>query len=109
MIKVFRNHVCLCTFTTAIFSLLQSGIAVGANIGREGGKSYNISVFPLPPSVTLSSSPREIPNRSGTYDYNGNNGFSGYGYSGGYNSLKGESGSVGVNSTDISICLLYTS
>ncbi|WP_208432864.1 autotransporter outer membrane beta-barrel domain-containing protein [Bartonella taylorii] len=103
MIKVFRNHVCLCTFTTAIFSLLQNGIVVGANIGEEGRKPYNISVFPLPPSVPLSSSPREIPSRSGTYDYNGNNGFSEYGYSGGYNSLKGESGSVGVNSTDISI------
>ncbi|WP_208434438.1 autotransporter outer membrane beta-barrel domain-containing protein [Bartonella taylorii] len=99
MIKVFRNHVCLCTFTTAILSLLQTGIVVGVNLGEERGKSYNISVFPLPPSVTSFSSSREIPSRSGTYDYNGNNSLSGRRH----NSLKGESGSVGVDSTGISI------
>ncbi|MGF7158308.1 autotransporter outer membrane beta-barrel domain-containing protein [Bartonella heixiaziensis] len=44
MIKIFRNHVCLCTFTTAILSLLQNGIGVCANVERN---RYDINVTGL--------------------------------------------------------------
>ncbi|WP_375700978.1 autotransporter outer membrane beta-barrel domain-containing protein [Bartonella sp. AA23NXGY] len=46
MIKVFRNHVCLCACTTAILSLLQNGREVYA--AAEGnGKPYVITVTPI--------------------------------------------------------------
>ncbi|EJF75949.1 outer membrane autotransporter barrel domain-containing protein [Bartonella sp. DB5-6] len=47
MIKVFKSHVCLCAFTTAIFSLLQNGLVVGANAEESGRMPYNIRVTPL--------------------------------------------------------------
>ncbi|WP_273783687.1 autotransporter outer membrane beta-barrel domain-containing protein [Bartonella sp. AU15XJBT] len=47
MIKVFRNHVCLCACTTAILSLLQNGREVYAATRDEEGKPYVITVTPL--------------------------------------------------------------
>lgn len=45
MIKVFRNHVCLCACTTAILSLLPNGVVVDANAEeRHNTSSYGISV-----------------------------------------------------------------
>ncbi len=41
MIKIFRSHVYLCTFTTAIFSFLQNGIGVCASV--EGENGYSLS------------------------------------------------------------------
>ncbi|WP_375666426.1 autotransporter outer membrane beta-barrel domain-containing protein [Bartonella sp. TT121SHDZB] len=61
MIKVFRNHVCLCACTTAIFSFLQSGVMVGAGVeGRYSTPSYGISstdiyVVPIAPTVPNSN------------------------------------------------------
>ncbi|WP_208438159.1 autotransporter outer membrane beta-barrel domain-containing protein [Bartonella taylorii] len=46
MIKIFRSHVYLCTFTTAIFSLLQNGIEVYAAT-EEVGQPYVITVTPI--------------------------------------------------------------
>ncbi|WP_375626605.1 autotransporter outer membrane beta-barrel domain-containing protein [Bartonella sp. MU37NMGALS] len=46
MIKVFRNHVCLCACTTAILSLLQNGREVYAAT-EEVGKPYVIKVIPV--------------------------------------------------------------
>ncbi|WP_273723977.1 autotransporter outer membrane beta-barrel domain-containing protein [Bartonella sp. AU18XJBT] len=46
MIKVFRNHVCLCACTTAILSLLQNGREVYAAT-EEVGKPYVITVTPI--------------------------------------------------------------
>ncbi|WP_375623938.1 autotransporter outer membrane beta-barrel domain-containing protein [Bartonella sp. TT119HLJHH] len=55
MIKVFRNHVCLCACTTAILSFLQSGREVYA--AAEGnGIAYTISVIPLN-SISVTSGP----------------------------------------------------
>ncbi|WP_375620132.1 autotransporter outer membrane beta-barrel domain-containing protein [Bartonella sp. TS25HLJMH] len=53
MIKVFRNHVCLCAYTTAILSLFQNGIEVYA-AAEEVGKPYVIKVIPI---VSTNSSP----------------------------------------------------
>ncbi|WP_375624213.1 MULTISPECIES: autotransporter outer membrane beta-barrel domain-containing protein [unclassified Bartonella] len=63
MIKVFRNHVCLCACTTAILSLLQNGVVVGASVGHHySGSSYgsrnietDIYVLPIAPTVPNSS------------------------------------------------------
>ncbi|WP_455476364.1 autotransporter family protein [Bartonella sp. B17] len=49
MTKVFKNHINLCAFTTAIFSLFQNGVAVCANIensdaDKRGKGSYVITV-----------------------------------------------------------------
>ncbi|WP_455479127.1 autotransporter family protein [Bartonella sp. B23] len=41
MIKIFRNHVYLCTFTTAVLSFLQNGVGVCAN--AEGENGYSLS------------------------------------------------------------------
>ncbi|WP_375614761.1 autotransporter outer membrane beta-barrel domain-containing protein [Bartonella sp. AC535YNZD] len=46
MIKIFRNHVCLCACTTAILSLLQNGREVYA-AAEEDGKPYIITVTPI--------------------------------------------------------------
>ncbi|EJF83313.1 autotransporter outer membrane beta-barrel domain-containing protein [Candidatus Bartonella washoeensis] len=59
MIKVFRNHVYLCTFTTAIFSLLQNGIGWGAN--AEAPKIYKITVTSVSPSMSSSRSTNIFP------------------------------------------------
>ncbi|WP_375695906.1 hypothetical protein, partial [Bartonella sp. AC67GZZY] len=53
MIKIFRNHVCLCACTTAILSLLQNGREVYA-AAEEDGKPYVIKVIPV---VSANSSP----------------------------------------------------
>ncbi|WP_375660930.1 autotransporter outer membrane beta-barrel domain-containing protein [Bartonella sp. CL71SXKL] len=63
MIKVFRNHVCLCACTTAILSLLQNGAMVEASVkGHYSTSSYGISnietdvyVVPIAPTVPNSS------------------------------------------------------
>ncbi|ETS11054.1 autotransporter outer membrane beta-barrel domain-containing protein [Bartonella henselae] len=47
MIKVFRNHVCLCTVTTAILSFLQIGTGGGASSGEGRNGPYTITVTPL--------------------------------------------------------------
>ncbi|MBB5073944.1 outer membrane autotransporter protein [Bartonella callosciuri] len=59
MIKVFRNHVCLCAFTTALLSLLQNGVG-GCATAQEGANSYGISGSSvhnngLPYSITVTS------------------------------------------------------
>ncbi|WP_375661598.1 autotransporter outer membrane beta-barrel domain-containing protein [Bartonella sp. CR127HXZ] len=46
MIKVFRNHLCLCACTTAILSLFQNGREVYAAT-EEVGKPYVITVTPI--------------------------------------------------------------
>ncbi|ATP12756.1 autotransporter family protein [Bartonella henselae] len=57
MIKVFRNHVCLCTVTTAILSFLQIGGVVIANAEeRSGGMSYTITVTPVSPGISPNTS-----------------------------------------------------
>ncbi|WP_336294567.1 autotransporter family protein [Bartonella sp. CB169] len=64
MIKLFRNHVYLCTFTTAILSLLQAGAWVNANACKP--KGCNITVTPItvtpvpPPSFPLNVSPHSL-------------------------------------------------
>ncbi|WP_212113075.1 autotransporter family protein [Bartonella queenslandensis] len=47
MIKVFRNHVCLCACTTAILSLLQNGREVYAAMEGKSSESYTITVTPI--------------------------------------------------------------
>ncbi|WP_143244094.1 hypothetical protein, partial [Bartonella henselae] len=47
MIKMFRNHVCLCTVTTAILSFLQIGTGGGASAGEGRNDPYTITVTPL--------------------------------------------------------------
>ncbi|WP_455476365.1 autotransporter family protein [Bartonella sp. B17] len=52
MTKVLKNHINLCAFTTAIFSLFQNGVAVCANTGnsdadKRGNGSYVITVTPI--------------------------------------------------------------
>ncbi|WP_317993672.1 autotransporter family protein [Bartonella gliris] len=50
MIKVFRNHLCLCTFTTAILSLLQNGVGAGASVEKRDKfypKVIEIDVTPI--------------------------------------------------------------
>ncbi|MET3560521.1 outer membrane autotransporter protein [Bartonella japonica] len=59
MIKVFRNHVCLCTFTTAILSLLQNGVEVCAHTVKRS-ISTDVSVTPLP-VITANSSDSNYP------------------------------------------------
>ncbi|WP_375627316.1 autotransporter outer membrane beta-barrel domain-containing protein [Bartonella sp. PS17NMGDW] len=54
MIKVFRNHVCLCACTTAILSLLQNGREVYAAAEGKDSKPYVIKVIPV---VSANSSP----------------------------------------------------
>lgn len=45
MIKVFRNHVCLCACTTAILSFIQNEIVIAASVEeRLNRSSYGISV-----------------------------------------------------------------
>ncbi|WP_455481733.1 autotransporter outer membrane beta-barrel domain-containing protein [Bartonella sp. B35(2025)] len=90
MIKVFKNHIYLCTFTTAVLSLFQNGIGICANVERNepssygdsyvglnhskdgmngnsnrSRRSYNISVVPIspsgPPLVFLPSPPPGFP------------------------------------------------
>ncbi|WP_208441239.1 autotransporter outer membrane beta-barrel domain-containing protein, partial [Bartonella raoultii] len=46
MIKIFRNRVCLYTVTTAILSLLQNGVVVGAN-AEKSESEYKITVTPV--------------------------------------------------------------
>ncbi|WP_375693303.1 MULTISPECIES: autotransporter outer membrane beta-barrel domain-containing protein [unclassified Bartonella] len=55
MIKVFRNHVCLCACTTAILSLLQNGREVYAATEGKDSKPYVIKVIPV---VSANSSPQ---------------------------------------------------
>ncbi|WP_375707415.1 autotransporter outer membrane beta-barrel domain-containing protein [Bartonella sp. AA1HLJMS] len=55
MIKVFRNHVCLCACTTAILSLLQNGREVYAAAEGKDSKPYVIKVIPV---VSANSSPQ---------------------------------------------------
>ncbi|WP_019223645.1 autotransporter outer membrane beta-barrel domain-containing protein [Bartonella rattaustraliani] len=45
MIKVFRNHVCLCTFTTAILSLLQHGVGFCENRERSARTHRVVEIF----------------------------------------------------------------
>ncbi|PIT68847.1 autotransporter outer membrane beta-barrel domain-containing protein [Bartonella tribocorum] len=47
MIKVFRNHVCLCVCTTAILSLLQNGREVYAATEGKNRGPYTITVTPI--------------------------------------------------------------
>ncbi|WP_375687811.1 MULTISPECIES: autotransporter outer membrane beta-barrel domain-containing protein [unclassified Bartonella] len=54
MIKVFRNHVCLCACTTAILSLFQNGREVYAATEGKDSKPYVIKVIPV---VSANSSP----------------------------------------------------
>ncbi|KEC54009.1 autotransporter outer membrane beta-barrel domain-containing protein [Bartonella koehlerae] len=79
MIKVFRNHVCLCTVTTAILSFLQNGIGIGASAQGDDykisvssiypGQFYEISVTPVQNGVsymsTLNLSGRRISSLNG--------------------------------------------
>ncbi|WP_254493172.1 autotransporter outer membrane beta-barrel domain-containing protein [Bartonella sp. B1099] len=44
MIKVFKNHVCLCVCTTAIFSFLQNGIIIAASANNRNYDSIPISI-----------------------------------------------------------------
>ncbi|VEJ45862.1 autotransporter outer membrane beta-barrel domain-containing protein [Bartonella vinsonii] len=60
MIKVFRNHVCLCTFTTALLSLSQSGGVVGANAEDRSNNRYTITVSPVLPTLSSSSSSKVL-------------------------------------------------
>ncbi|WP_074381414.1 autotransporter outer membrane beta-barrel domain-containing protein [Bartonella doshiae] len=55
MIKVFRNRAYLCTLTTAIFSLLQTGVGGVASAEERSNISYNISVSPIIPPSNSSS------------------------------------------------------
>lgn len=55
MIKVFRNHVCLCACTTAILSLLQDGKGVYAATEGKNSEPYVIKVIPV---VSANSSPQ---------------------------------------------------
>ncbi|WP_455476805.1 autotransporter family protein [Bartonella sp. B41] len=43
MIKVFKNHIRLCTFTTAILSLIQNGTGICASFQEEGNTNYVFS------------------------------------------------------------------
>ncbi|WP_375643387.1 MULTISPECIES: autotransporter outer membrane beta-barrel domain-containing protein [unclassified Bartonella] len=47
MIKVFRNHLCLCACTTAILSLFQNGREVYAAAEGKDSKPYVIKVIPV--------------------------------------------------------------
>ncbi|MCZ2159075.1 autotransporter outer membrane beta-barrel domain-containing protein [Bartonella sp. 220] len=47
MIKVFKNRVYLYTVTTALLSLLQHGVGVGANVGGYRASDVDIIVTPL--------------------------------------------------------------
>ncbi|WP_019220124.1 autotransporter outer membrane beta-barrel domain-containing protein [Bartonella florencae] len=42
MIKVFKNHVCLCVCTTAIFSLLQNGVVLGGTMEKFGSVPLDV-------------------------------------------------------------------
>ncbi|WP_175869010.1 autotransporter family protein [Bartonella gabonensis] len=62
MIKMFRNHVCLCACTTAILSLLQNGIVIAASAGERGNmSSYDTSnipdiyIMPMTPTIPYNS------------------------------------------------------
>ncbi|WP_273758644.1 autotransporter outer membrane beta-barrel domain-containing protein [Bartonella sp. AU55XJBT] len=55
MIKVFRNHVCLCACTTAILSLLHNGREVYAATEGKNSGPYVIKVIPV---VSANSSPQ---------------------------------------------------
>ncbi|WP_208441808.1 autotransporter family protein [Bartonella raoultii] len=62
MIKVFRNHVCLCACTTAILSLLQNGMVVAARTGERGnmyshGTSDMTDIYIIPLAPTAPYSP----------------------------------------------------
>ncbi|EJF76002.1 autotransporter outer membrane beta-barrel domain-containing protein [Bartonella alsatica] len=56
MIRVFRNHVRLCTFTTAIFFLLPSGIGAYANAEKRESAPYRITVTYMPSTSNSSTS-----------------------------------------------------
>ncbi|WP_039759130.1 autotransporter outer membrane beta-barrel domain-containing protein [Bartonella queenslandensis] len=56
MIKVFRNHVCLCACTTAVLSFLQNGVVVDASAEeRLSTSSYSSSTSSYSNSSSLSS------------------------------------------------------
>ncbi|WP_375684385.1 autotransporter outer membrane beta-barrel domain-containing protein [Bartonella sp. AP1QHHD] len=76
MIKVFRNHLCLCACTTAILSLLQNGREVYAAAEGKDSKPYVIKVIPV---VSANSSPHlsgsnkhKLPGESGDNYYPSN-------------------------------------
>ncbi|WP_442894425.1 autotransporter family protein [Bartonella sp. CB60] len=46
MIKVFRNHVYLCTLATAVFTFLQSGIGSSVSAGENGSTYGDVSSGP---------------------------------------------------------------
>lgn len=50
MIKVFRNHVCLCVCTTAILSLLQNGILIAAS-AENSNYNNTIPIVSIPSDV----------------------------------------------------------
>ncbi|MET3590429.1 outer membrane autotransporter protein [Bartonella silvatica] len=81
MIKVFKNHAYLCTFTTAILSLLQSGIGACAQASHtesSEGRLYKITVSPVVSTPDIYVSPY-IYSQSGAGGYaqleNNGNGF----------------------------------
>ncbi|WP_409360963.1 autotransporter outer membrane beta-barrel domain-containing protein [Bartonella heixiaziensis] len=84
MIKIFRNHVCLCTFTTAILSLLQSGIGVCASVGG-GAYSDGVDISVIP--INGQTGGGEIPIMRGNINFPPN------GYIDGYEVLNRLSGS----------------
>ncbi|OLL51085.1 autotransporter outer membrane beta-barrel domain-containing protein, partial [Bartonella henselae] len=57
MIKVFRNHVCLCTVTTAILSFLQIGTGGGASSGEGRNGPYTITVTSLHNGISSTFTP----------------------------------------------------
>lgn len=62
MIKVFRNHVCLCACTTAILSLLHNGMVIAARTGERGnmyshGTSDMTDIYITPMAPTAPYTP----------------------------------------------------
>ncbi|UNF43432.1 autotransporter outer membrane beta-barrel domain-containing protein [Bartonella krasnovii] len=65
MIKVFRNHVCLCACTTAILSLLQNGgVAYASAEERFNRASYGISVSGIEADIYVLPLVSPISNRN---------------------------------------------
>ncbi|WP_273789424.1 autotransporter outer membrane beta-barrel domain-containing protein [Bartonella sp. ML70XJBT] len=65
MIKVFRNHVCLCACTTAILSLLQNGGVVYASAEeRLNRSSYGLSVSDIGADIYVLPIVSPISNRN---------------------------------------------
>ncbi|WP_375653183.1 autotransporter outer membrane beta-barrel domain-containing protein [Bartonella sp. MR110HLJHH] len=104
MIKVFRNHLCLCACTTAILSLFQNGREVYAATEEKDSKPYVIKVIPV---VSANSSPHLSGSNKHKLPLSGENGDNYYppignndeGIRGGsdYRKLSGEIGEIGEN------------